>query len=127
MLVAARGNRKNCPYCSIVISQQQNLPIEIDFNVLITCVSWFGWARTHDRVIVVAIELTTDFSTFVFLKRDYGIAPFSIRHFCQPRFSLPDFNLSKCARMRSFCRASFWPLLFYARASLGSENNSKQD
>src|SRR5437660_12676765 len=70
LLVAPRRHRKNSCHGSFAISQQQHLPIEINFNVLITRVFCLRPARTHDRIEVLAAKLASSFTPFPFLKSD---------------------------------------------------------
>jgi hypothetical protein len=61
-------------HCAVIIDNEQNLPVEIDFDMSIACIPRFWSAGAHDRFKVSARKLSRRFATLILLKRDQRIA-----------------------------------------------------
>ena len=80
MLVAPRRHRKNSFDRPSVVNQQEHLPIEIDFHVLVAWVLCLRCARTHDCVKILAPKLAANRPPFVFLKSYQSVSPRPVTH-----------------------------------------------
>src|SRR6185312_3615564 len=65
---------ENLCYCSFAVNQQQQLSIEVHFDMRVTGVAWLRGLGLHDRVEVAARELTGDFSFLPLLKKDQRVS-----------------------------------------------------
>src|SRR6185369_5568471 len=73
-LVAAGRDGKNSRDGAAIVSQEEHLPIEIDFDVTMTRSFYCRRSRAHDRVKLFASELAIDRATFPLLKASHSLA-----------------------------------------------------